>query len=51
MTALLPILPGQVELCWFQGQGYEVRYGVRVVFERCGKDVVADALARIEVRW
>jgi hypothetical protein len=72
MTALLPILPGQVDV-WSrprpepvaldipgwdvvvtepnEGRGYDVTYGVRVVFERCERDVIEDALARSEVRW
>ena len=41
----------EVHVLWLRGKGYDVDYGVRLVFERCPKDVVNKVLSRIQLNW
>ena len=40
-----------VETCFVSGTGHDVRYSVRLLFERCSADDIADALARVTIHW
>jgi len=41
----------EVQVLWLRGKGYDVDYGVRILFERCPKDVVSKVLSRIKLSW
>jgi hypothetical protein len=43
--------PREVRACWLRGEGHDVGYTVRIVFDGCSAQDVADALGKLVVRW
>jgi hypothetical protein len=50
-TSMFEGAPKVVRLIWLTGEGHDVRYQVRVMFDRCSDAEIADALMRMHVRW
>ena len=50
-TSMYEGFPRVVRLCWMRGEGHDVGYVVRVMFERCSEAEISDALTRLTVRW
>src|ERR1044071_264629 len=50
-TSMFEGTPREVRLCWLRGEGHDVTYTVRIMFERCSEAEISDALTRLIVRW
>ena len=50
-TSMYEGMPRVVKLCWLRGEGHDVGYTVRLLFERCTDAQISDALMRLTVRW
>jgi hypothetical protein len=42
---------GPVQVLWLEGQGYDVKYIVRLIFRQCPDAVVDDVLTHVKVHW
>jgi hypothetical protein len=40
-----------VEVLWITGAGHDVKYGVRIVFDRCSPGQINGMLANITIAW
>jgi len=50
-TSMFDGVAREVRLCWLSGEGHDVRYTVRLMFDRCSNAEISDALMRLHVRW
>jgi len=50
-TSMFDGVQREVQLCWLRGEGHDVGYTVRIMFERCSAAAISDALTRLIVRW
>ena len=50
-TSMFDGVAREVRLCWLRGEGHDVGYTVRLMFDRCSEAEISDALMRLTVRW
>jgi len=50
-TSMFDGMQKVVRLCWLRGEGHDVSYTVRILFDGCTAAQISDALTRVAVRW